>query len=82
MKIRKFFYGLMFVLFCVQNGAYAEPAKEFYLENGMKIISNFLFAICGAAADYTMDDYIETQIHTDRWMKRMEQQASRMFLSI
>lgn len=38
MKIRKFFYGLMFVLFCVQNGAYAEPAKEFYLENGMKII--------------------------------------------
>ena len=37
-----------------------------HTENGMKIISNFLFAICGAAADYTMDDYIETQIHTVR----------------
>lgn len=38
MKIRKLFYGLMFVLFCIQSGTYAEPAKEFYLENGMKII--------------------------------------------
>lgn len=38
MKIRKFLYGLMFVLFCVQGGVYAEPAREFYLENGMKVI--------------------------------------------
>ncbi len=38
MKIRKFLFGLMFVLFSVQNGVQAEPAKEFYLENGMKII--------------------------------------------
>lgn len=38
MKIRKLFYGLMFVLFCIQSGTYAEPAKEFYLENGMKIL--------------------------------------------
>ncbi len=38
MKIRKFFFGLMFVLFCVQNGVYAEPAHEFFLGNGMKIV--------------------------------------------
>ena len=38
MKIRKFFFGLMFVLFWVQNGLHAEPAQEFYLENGMKVV--------------------------------------------
>ncbi|EEO28874.1 M16 family metallopeptidase [Oxalobacter paraformigenes] len=38
MKIRKILFGLMFVLFWVQNGLHAEPAKEFYLENGMKVV--------------------------------------------
>ena len=38
MKIRKFLFGLMFVLFSIQNGVQAEPTKEFYLENGMKIV--------------------------------------------
>lgn len=38
MKIRKFLFGLMFVPFCMQNGAYAESAKEFFLQNGMKIV--------------------------------------------
>ncbi len=28
----------MFVLFWVQNGLHAEPAQEFYLENGMKVV--------------------------------------------
>lgn len=38
MKILKIFFGLMFVLFWVQNGAQAEPAEEFYLANGMKVV--------------------------------------------
>ena len=38
MKIRKMLFGLMFVLFWVQNGVQAEPAQEFVLKNGMKVI--------------------------------------------
>lgn len=38
MKILKIFFGLMFVLFWVQNGAQAEPAEEFCLANGMKVV--------------------------------------------
>lgn len=38
MKILKILFGLMFVLFWVQNGVHAEPAREFYLANGMKVI--------------------------------------------
>lgn len=37
-----------------------------HTEHGMEIIRNFLFAICHAKADYTMDDYIETQIRAVR----------------
>ena len=35
-------------------------------EHGMDVIRNFLFGICHAKADYTMDDYIETQIQAVR----------------
>lgn len=38
MKIRKMLFGLMFVLFWVQNGVQAEPAQEFVLNNGMKVV--------------------------------------------
>ncbi len=38
MKIRKLLFGLMFVLFWVQNGVQAEPAQEFVLKNGMKVV--------------------------------------------
>ena len=38
MKIRKMLFGLMFVLFWVQNGVQAEPAQEFVLKNGMKVV--------------------------------------------
>lgn len=37
-----------------------------HTENGAKMIANFLFEICGASADYTMDDYIEKQLHAVR----------------
>ena len=38
MKIRKMLFGLIFVLFWVQNGIHAEPAQEFVLKNGLKVI--------------------------------------------
>ena len=38
MKIRKILFGLMFVLLWGQNGLHAEPAQEFHLKNGMKIV--------------------------------------------
>jgi len=31
-------------------------------KNGMKILHNFLYEVCGAAGDYSMDDYLEKQI--------------------
>ncbi len=33
---------------------------------GTEIIKNFLFRVCGAAGDYTMDDYLATQIRAVR----------------
>ncbi|MBQ4288540.1 MAG: glutamine-hydrolyzing GMP synthase [Clostridia bacterium] len=49
-----------------------EPGKRLYAiqfhpeveltVNGKKILSNFLMDICGATQDYTMDDYIRTQM--------------------
>ena len=47
----------------VEKNIYAvqfHPESE-HSELGKKVISNFLFDICGAAGDYKLDDYIETQ---------------------
>ncbi len=33
---------------------------------GMTILRNFLYAVCGAAGDYSMDDYLERQIKAVR----------------
>jgi len=35
-------------------------------EHGKEILHNFVFDICGAVADYSMDDYIENQIEEIR----------------
>ena len=34
--------------------------------NGLKLIHRFLYEICGAAGDYNMDDYLQTQIRLVR----------------
>ena len=54
------------------NAAVANPAKGLYgfqfhpeVENtvhGMEMLKNFLFGVCHARGDYTMDDYIDTQV--------------------
>ncbi len=42
-------------------GVQFHPEVE-HTENGTKLIHNFLYNVCGAVGDYTMDDYIERQI--------------------
>lgn len=42
-------------------GVQFHPEVE-HTENGTKLIHNFLYNVCGAVGDYTMDDYIERQV--------------------
>ena len=42
-------------------GVQFHPEVE-HTENGTRLIHNFLYNICGAVGDYTMDDYIECQV--------------------
>ena len=49
---------------CPQKKLYGvqfHPEVE-HTQNGMKILHNFLYDVCGASGDYSMDDYIERQI--------------------
>jgi GMP synthase (glutamine-hydrolysing) len=51
----------------MENAAKKIYAVQFHPEvertkNGKDILKNFVFSICGAKADYTIEDYIETQI--------------------
>ncbi len=58
------------------NAACENPAQKLYgvqfhpevehTEGGRQIIQNFLFNICGATADYRLDDYLEKQIQQVR----------------
>jgi len=48
-------------LYCVQF----HPETK-HTEGGRAIFQNFLFGICGAAGDYKLDDYIDTQIRAIR----------------
>ena len=48
-------------LYCVQF----HPETK-HTEGGRAIFRNFLFGICGAAGDYKLDDYIDTQIKAIR----------------
>jgi GMP synthase (glutamine-hydrolysing) len=48
-------------LYCVQF----HPETK-HTEGGRAIIKNFLFDICGAAGDYKLEDYIDTQIRAIR----------------
>jgi len=42
-------------------GVQFHPEVE-HTQNGTKLIHNFLYKVCGATGDYTMDDYIERQV--------------------
>ncbi len=44
-------------LFGVQFHPEVENTKE-----GMRVLSNFLFGVCGAKGDYSMEDYLQRQI--------------------
>ena len=58
------------------NAAIANPARKLYgvqfhpevehTAHGTEILRNFLYNVCGAAGDYTMDDFIETQVQAIR----------------
>ena len=58
------------------NAAIANPARKLYgvqfhpevehTAHGTEILHNFLYNVCGAAGDYTMDDFIETQVQAIR----------------
>jgi len=48
-------------LYCVQF----HPETK-HTEGGRVIFQNFLFGICGAAGDYKLDDYIDTQVKAVR----------------
>ena len=48
-------------LYCVQF----HPETK-HTEGGRAMLKNFLFDICGAAGDYKLDDYIDTQIKAIR----------------
>ena len=59
-----------------KNAAVADYKRKLYglqfhpevepTPNGIKILENFVFKICGAKGDYTMGDFIETQIEAIR----------------
>lgn len=42
-------------------GVQFHPEVE-HTDNGTQLIHNFLYNVCGATGDYTMDDYIERQV--------------------
>lgn len=46
-------------------GVQFHPEVE-HTHNGIKMIHNFLYNVCGAQGDYTMDDYIERQVKAIR----------------
>ncbi len=46
-------------------GVQFHPEVE-HTPNGIKVIHNFLYNICGANGDYSMDDYIEQQVKAIR----------------
>lgn len=48
----------------VQRGLYAVQfhPEVMHTKRGLEMIRNFLYRVCGANGDYTMDDYIEKQI--------------------
>ena len=58
------------------NAAIANPARKLYgvqfhpevehTAHGTEILRNFLYNVCGATGDYTMDDFIETQVQAIR----------------
>ena len=58
------------------NVAIADEARGFYgvqfhpevdhTENGVAMIRNFLYEVCGAAGDWTMEDYMKTSIRAIR----------------
>ena len=58
-------------ILAMENSAKKLYAVQFHPEandtpNGAKILKNFAFKVCGAKGDYSMDDYIETQIELIR----------------
>jgi GMP synthase (glutamine-hydrolysing) len=58
------------------NIAIADPARKFYgvqfhpeverTENGIAMLRNFLFRICGASGDYTAEDFIRKSVESIR----------------
>ena len=46
-------------------GVQFHPEVE-HTANGIKMIRNFLYNVCGAVGDYSMDDYIERQVEAIR----------------
>lgn len=53
---------------CEEKGLYAfqfHPEVE-NTENGTAMIRNFVYNVCGAAGDFTMDDYIQQQVKAIR----------------
>lgn len=58
------------------NAAIANRARKLYgvqfhpevehTKNGTQILRNFVYNVCGATGDYTMDDFIETQVKAIR----------------